>query len=102
MGNTPNSSTKDAPSIWIGSLYFREDLSDGTVGTVSTTDERFIVGRIVTAFMFTGGRKPRLQRNLGSHPNDAEYMVVLADAETEDAKLLHRQRLGRMTILTRT
>ena len=35
----------------IENLYLREDLSDGTVCTVPTTDERFVIGPIVTAFM---------------------------------------------------
>ena len=44
----------------IGNLYFCEDLVDGTVPTVPPTDDRFIIGPIVNAFMFAGGRKLRL------------------------------------------
>ena len=72
----------------IGNLYFREDLSGRTMRTVPTTDGRFVIGPTVTAFMFAGGRKLRLPRNLGPYPNDAEYMAALADAEAEDMKFL--------------
>jgi len=72
----------------IGNLYFREDLLDGTVRTVPTTDDRFVIGPIVTAFMFAGGRKLRLLRNLGPYSDDGEYMAALTDAEVEDMKFL--------------
>ena len=72
----------------IGNLYFREDLSDGAMRTVPTTDDRFVIGPTVTAFMFAGGRKLRLPRNLGPYPNDAEYMAALANAEAEDMRFL--------------
>ena len=51
----------------IGNLYFRKDLLDGTVRSVPTTDDRFVVGPTVTVFMFCGGRKVRLLRNLGPY-----------------------------------
>ena len=72
----------------IGNLCFREDLSGGTARTVPTTDDKFVIGPTVTDFMFAGGRKLRLPRNLGPYPNDAEYTAALADAETEDVKFL--------------
>ena len=72
----------------IGNLYFREDLLDGAVRTVPTTDYRFVIGPIVTAFMFAGGRKLRLPRNLGPYANDAEYMAALSNAEVEDIEFL--------------
>ena len=72
----------------IGNLYFREDLVDGTVRMVPTADDRFVIGPIVNGFMFAGGRKLRLQRNLGPYSDDAEYMATLADAEAEDMKFL--------------
>ena len=71
----------------IGNLYFRKDLPDG-VRTVPTTDVRFVVGPTVTAFLFAGGCKPHLPRNLGPYLNDAEYMAALAGAEAEVAKYL--------------
>jgi hypothetical protein len=78
----------------IGNLRFREDLSDGTVRTVPITDEEFVIEPIITAFMFASGRKHRHPSNLGLYNNDAEYMAVLVDVETEGVKfvrLLHQQ-----------
>ena len=72
----------------IGSLYFYEDLLDGKAHTVPMADSRFVIGPIVTAFMFAGGRKLCLPRNLGPYTNDGEYMVALTDAEVEDMKFL--------------
>ena len=72
----------------IGNLYFREDLLGGTVHTVPTTDDKFVIGPTVTAFMFAGGRKLRLPRNLGPYSDDAKYMAALADAEAEDMVFL--------------
>lgn len=72
----------------IGNLYFREDLLDKSVHAAPTTDDRFIIGPIVTAFMFGGGRKLRLLRNLGPYSNDVAYTAALTDAEVEDAKFL--------------
>ena len=71
-----------------GNLYFRGSIPDKTVRTAPVTDDRFVIGPIVTAFMFAGGRKLRLPRNLGPYSNDAEYMAALADAEAEDIKFL--------------
>ena len=70
----------------IGNLYLREDLPDETVCTVPTTDDNFVVGPVVTTFMFAGGRKLQLPRNLGPYPDDAEYMAALADVAAEDMK----------------
>ena len=72
----------------IGNLYFREALLDRTVRTIPMTDDKFVIGPIVTAFMFAGGRKLRLPRNLGPYSDDAEYTTALTDAEAEDMKFL--------------
>jgi aminoglycoside phosphotransferase len=72
----------------IGNLYFRHDIPNETVRTVSVTDDRFVIGPTVTTFMFAGGRKLRLPRNLGPYSDDAEYMAALADAEAEDIQFL--------------
>jgi aminoglycoside phosphotransferase (APT) family kinase protein len=72
----------------IGNLYFREALLDKTVRTIPTTDDKFVIGPTVTAFLFAGGRKLRLPRNLGPYSDDAEYMAALANAEAEDIKFL--------------
>ena len=72
----------------IGSLYFREDLLDRKVHTVPTADDRFVIGPIVIALMFVGGRKPRLSRNLGPYSDDGEYVTALTNVEVEDAKFL--------------
>ena len=72
----------------IGSVYFREHLLDGDFHAEPTTDDRFITGPAVTMFMFAGGRKLRLPRNLGPHSNDAVYTAALADAEGEGIGIL--------------
>jgi hypothetical protein len=72
----------------IGNPYFRKDLSGGIVRTVPITDEEFVIEPIATAFIFAGGRKLRLPSNLGPYNNDAEYMAVLVDVETEGVKFL--------------
>ena len=74
----------------IGNLYFREDIdaSNGAIRVVPTEDERYILGPIVTPYMFAGGRKLRVLRDLGPYSDDAEYVAALAAAEVEDMKLL--------------
>ena len=74
----------------IGNLYFREDIdaSNGEVRVVPTEDERYVIGPIVTPYMFAGGRKLRLPRDLGPYSNDAEYIAALSATELEDMKLL--------------
>ena len=79
-----------SPFTAIGSLYFREDvdISNPAVRVVPTEDEKYVLGPIVTPFMFAGGRKLRIPRDLGPYPDDAEYISALATAELEDMKLL--------------
>ena len=74
----------------IGNLYFREEIKISNVGirTVPTEDEKYVVGPIVTPYMFAGGRKLRVPRNLGPYSNDAEYIAALAATEIEEMKLL--------------
>ena len=74
----------------IGNLYFRKDIdaSNGAVSVVPTEDERYVLGPIVTPYMFAGGRKLRVPRDLGPYSNDAEYIAALAATELEDMKLL--------------
>lgn len=72
----------------IGNLYFREDLLDRKVRASQIPDDGFVIGPVVTSFMFAGGRKLRLPRNLGPYSDDGEYTAALMDAEVEDAKFL--------------
>jgi len=72
----------------VGNLYFREDLLNRKVCTLPTEDDKFFIGPIVTGFMFAGGRKLRLPRNLGPYSNDGGYMAALTDTEAEDMKFL--------------
>lgn len=74
----------------IGNLYLRGDIgaSNATAHVVPTKDEKYVVGPIVTPYMFAGGRKLRVSRNLGPYSNDAEYIAALTAAETEEMKLL--------------
>ncbi|KAF9651927.1 hypothetical protein BDM02DRAFT_3202718 [Thelephora ganbajun] len=74
----------------VGNLYFREDIdtSNAAVRVVPVDDEKYVLGPIVTPYMFAGGRKLRVSRNLGPYSNDAEYIAALAASELEDMKLL--------------
>ena len=72
----------------IDNLYFCEDIPEETVRTLPVADDRFVIGPIVTAYMFAGGRKLRLPKCLGPYSNDAEYVSALADAEAEDIRFL--------------
>jgi hypothetical protein len=72
----------------IGNLYFRKDLLNETVRAEPITDDRFIIGPIVTTFMFAGGRNLRLPRNLGPYSDDAGHMAAFTRAEVEDMKFL--------------
>ena len=70
----------------IGNLYFREHIP--SVRVVPTDHENYVLGPIVNPFMFSGGRKLRVSRNLGPYSNDAEYIDALVSSELEDMKLL--------------
>lgn len=74
----------------IGNLYFREDVdtSNAAVRVIPTRDEKYVIGPIVTPYMFAGGRKLRVSRNLGPYSNDADYIAALAASELEDMNLL--------------
>ena len=78
------------PFTAIGNLYFREDIdtSNAAVRVVPVEDEKYALGPIVTPYMFAGGRKLRVPRDLGPYSNDAEYIVALVATELEDMKLL--------------
>jgi hypothetical protein len=53
-----------------------------------TEDEKYVLGPLVTPYMFAGGRKLCVPRDLGPYSNDAEYIAALAASEREDMKLL--------------
>ena len=74
----------------IGTLYFREDIDrfDAAVRMLRTEDEKYVLGPLVAPYMFAGGRKLRVPRDLGPYSNDAEYIAALAASELEDMKLL--------------
>jgi aminoglycoside phosphotransferase (APT) family kinase protein len=78
------------PFAVIGNLYFREDIdsSSAEIRVVPTEDNKYVLGPIVTAYMFAGGRKLRVSRNLGPYGNDAEYITALTATELEEIKLL--------------
>jgi len=78
------------PFAAIGNLYFREDInaSNAVVRVVPTEDEKYILGPVVTPYMFASGRKLRVARNLGPYSNDGEYIAALVATELEDMKLL--------------
>ena len=74
----------------IGNLYLRDDIETSNVAgrAVPTKDEKYVVGPIVTPYMFAGGRKLRVPRNLGPYSDDAEYIAALTATEREEMKLL--------------
>jgi hypothetical protein len=72
----------------IENLYFRDHLLGGNLRAEPATDNRSIIGPVVTTFMFAGGRKLRLPRNLGPYSNDAECTAVPADTEGEGIRPL--------------
>ncbi|KAF8344493.1 phosphotransferase enzyme family-domain-containing protein [Amanita rubescens] len=74
----------------IGNLYFREEINtfNAAVRVLCTEDEKYVLGPLVTPYMFAGGRKLRVPRDLGPYSNDAEYIASLAASELEDMKLL--------------
>lgn len=78
------------PFAAIGNLYFRKDIdaSNAAVRVVPTQDEKYVLGPIVTPYMFAGGRKLRLLRDLGPYSDDAEYIAALISTEREDMELL--------------
>lgn len=77
------------PFAAIGNLCFREDIDtlNTAVRVVQTEDGKYALGPIVTAYMFVGGRKLRVSRNLGPYSDDAEYMAALISTELEEMKL---------------
>ena len=74
----------------IGTLYFREEIDtfNAPVRVLRAEDEKYVLGPLVTPYMFAGGRKLRVPRDLGPYSNDAEYIAALAASEVEDMKLL--------------
>ena len=74
----------------IGNLYFREesDTFNPAVRVSQTEDEKYVLGPLVTPYMFAGGRKLRVPRDLGPYSNDMDYIAALAASEMEDMKLL--------------
>ena len=74
----------------IGTLYFREEIDtfNAAVRVLCTEDEKYVLGPLTTPYMFAGGRKLRVPRDLGPYSNDAEYITALAASEREDMKLL--------------
>ncbi|KIL64133.1 hypothetical protein M378DRAFT_178966 [Amanita muscaria Koide BX008] len=74
----------------IGTLYFREEIDtfNAAVRVSRTEDGKYVLGPLVTPYMFAGGRKLRVPRDLRPYSNDAEYITALAASEREDMKLL--------------
>jgi hypothetical protein len=82
--------SKNNALLRFGNLYFRKDIDafNGTVRVLPTKDEKYVLGPIVAMYLFEGGRKIRLPRNLGPYSNDEEYITALVDSEREDMKYL--------------
>lgn len=74
----------------IGNLYLWEDIDTLDVGVrvVPTDDKKYVLGPVVTPYMFAGGRKLRVSRDLGPYSDDAAYISALAATTIEDMKLL--------------
>ena len=58
----------------IGTLYFREEINtfNAAVRVLPTEDEKYVLCPLTTPYMFAGGRKLRVPRDLGPYANDAE------------------------------
>ncbi|KAG0133078.1 phosphotransferase enzyme family-domain-containing protein [Tuber indicum] len=76
----------------IGSLYQRAELSEADLKVaVATDNSNFVIGPIVTSFIFAGKRKPLIKRDRGPYHSDREYLLALMKVELEDKKLLLKQ-----------
>ena len=74
----------------IGTLYFSEEIHtfNAAVRVLHTEDEKYVLGPLTTPYMFVGGRKLRVPRDLGPYSNGAEYIAALAASEQKDMKSL--------------
>jgi len=57
-------------------------------GLYHSTEDEFILGPIVTQFMFMGGRRHLLPRNRGPYSHDSEFMRAFIDVQKADIHLL--------------
>ena len=73
--------------ISISARTLNVDVSDDAVRVVAAEDERYVLGPIVTSYMFIGRRKLRVLRDLGPY-STSEYIAALTASELEDMKLL--------------
>ncbi|RPA96361.1 hypothetical protein L873DRAFT_1694551 [Choiromyces venosus 120613-1] len=73
----------------IGSLYCRGALKEEEgVDVLDARHEAYVIGPLVTAFFFVGGRRLKVRRDRGPYLNDHDYMLALTQVELEDMKLL--------------
>ncbi|RPA89452.1 hypothetical protein L873DRAFT_1822816 [Choiromyces venosus 120613-1] len=73
----------------IGSLYCRGALEEEEgVDVLDAKHDAYVIGPLVTAFFFVGGRRLKVRRDRGPYLNDHDYMLALTQVELEDMKLL--------------
>ena len=65
----------------------RSQTFNAAVRVLCTEDETYVLGPLTTPYMFVGGRKLHVPRDLRPYSNNAEYIVALAASEREDTTI---------------
>ena len=65
----------------------RSHMFNAAVRVLCTEDETYVLGPLTTPYIFVGGRKLRVPRDLRPYSNDAECIVTLAASEREDTTI---------------
>lgn len=73
----------------IGNLYFREDIDSfkHTKYVSSMEDGKYVLGPIVTPYMFAGACKRCVPRELGPYPDEGAYITALILSEQKRMEL---------------
>ena len=71
-----------------GNQYLCEGLWNRTERTAPTTDDKFAVGPVVTAFVSAGRRKLCLPKSMRPYSDDTRSMAALIGAGVEDMQFL--------------
>ena len=85
MDLTDTDSFRRAGLIHSGNM--RSHTFNAAVRVLCTEDETYVLGPLTTPYMFVGGRKLRVHRDLRPYSNDVEYIVTLAASEREDTTI---------------
>ena len=60
---------------------------NAAVHVLCMEDETYVLGPLTTPYIFVGGHKLRVPRDLRLYSNNAEYIIVLAASEWEDTTI---------------